>query len=253
MSERILKALMQLFAIIAPPESNAEERRSVVGLFLKQLLNQELVNVYLKVFDEYYDVYQKKQSEKTKRKKSISLSSVKVLKICTAINEELTQKQKIVVLIRLLEFIKADFGEITDQEFEFVDTVSDTFHIPLDEYKRIKAFVLYSFEEIPNSTRVLIIDNQQEYFHPKVKHLRSEFLEGQLRIFALSIADLHVLRYFGDQELYLNGQPVQHDKVYMLSTGSSIRNSKIKTVYYSDIISAFNVDKLKEKIEFEIN
>jgi len=52
MSERILKALMQLFAIIAPPDSEAAERRRVVGSFLKQQLNQELVDEYLKFFDE---------------------------------------------------------------------------------------------------------------------------------------------------------------------------------------------------------
>lgn len=252
MSERILKALMQLFAIIAPPDSNATERRSVVGSFLKQQLNQELVDEYLKVFDEFYDIYQKKQSSSTKIKKSISLSSVKVLKICTAINEELTQKQKIVVLIRLFEFIKSDFAEITDQELEFLETVSDTFHIPRDEYKRIKAFVLYTFDEIPNSSRVLLIDGAKDFTHPKVKHMHSEFLEGQIRVFSLSITDMHVVRFLGDGELYLNGQLLQQDKVYVLSTGSSIRNQKIRTIYYSDIISAFNIDKMADRIVFEI-
>lgn len=252
MSERILRALMQLFAIIAPPDSDAAERRGVVGSFLKQQLNQELVDLYLKVFDEYYAIYQKKQSEKTKRKKSISLSSVKVLKICTAINEELTQKQKVVVLIRLLEFIKADFGEITEQEQEFVEAVADTFHISMDEYQRIKAFVLYSFDEIPNSSRILIIDNQKEYFHPKVKHIFADNMTGQVRVFSLQSVNMHVMRYLGSKELYLNGQLLQEDKVYVLSTGSSIRNSKIKTIYYSDIISTFNIDSLKEKIVFEV-
>jgi ABC transport system ATP-binding/permease protein len=94
MSERILKALMQLFAIIARPESNAEERRSVVGLFLKQQLNKELIEEYLKVFDHFYDVYQEKQSDTALRKKRIAGSSVKVLKICTEINKELTQNKK---------------------------------------------------------------------------------------------------------------------------------------------------------------
>ena len=54
MSEEILKALMQLFAIIARPESNATDRRSVVESFLKRQLNQELVSVYLEVFDNFY-------------------------------------------------------------------------------------------------------------------------------------------------------------------------------------------------------
>ena len=95
MSESILKALMQLFAIIAPPESNAKERRLVVGSFLKQQLNKELVEEYLKVFDTFYDEFQKRQSVKKRRNKSIAVSSVKILKICTQINEELSQKQKI--------------------------------------------------------------------------------------------------------------------------------------------------------------
>ena len=34
---------MQLFAIIAKPQSNDSERRGVVEAFLKRLLNQELV------------------------------------------------------------------------------------------------------------------------------------------------------------------------------------------------------------------
>ena len=54
MSDEILRALMQLFAIISRPEGNASDRRMVVESFLQRQLNQELVAVYLEVFDEYY-------------------------------------------------------------------------------------------------------------------------------------------------------------------------------------------------------
>ena len=180
MSERILKALMQLFAIIAPAESNPEERRSVVESFLRQLLNQELIVEYLKVYDEFIEIYQKKESE-TKKRKSISLSSVKVLKICTAINEELTQRQKIVVLVRLLEFIKADFKEaITEQEHEFVETVSDSFHISREEYEEIKHFIIPDFRSIPSSSEVLLIDKNEKPKIDGIKHLTSLGLQGQI-------------------------------------------------------------------------
>ena len=45
MSERILKALMQLFAIISESEDEgvSKDRRSIVQLFLKMELNKELV------------------------------------------------------------------------------------------------------------------------------------------------------------------------------------------------------------------
>jgi len=96
MSESILKALMQLFAIIAWPEEkgiSVGDRRTIVESFLKLQINQELVNAYLRVFDSYYNLYQQKLSEKSKSVKRASSSSVRLLKICTEINNQLTQQQ----------------------------------------------------------------------------------------------------------------------------------------------------------------
>ena len=53
MSERILKALMQMFAIIARVDGINDNGRLIVQSFLKQQLNQELVDQYLKIFDEF--------------------------------------------------------------------------------------------------------------------------------------------------------------------------------------------------------
>src|SRR6056297_1681590 len=160
MSEPILRALMQLFAIIAHPISNAGERREIVEYFLKRQINQEAVKRYLGIFDHYYAIHQEKLKEKSKRKKRTASSSVRVLRICTEINEELTQKQKNVVLVRLLEFIKSG-GEITQQQLAFLSTVVDVFHIPEEEYSLISSFVLNPFEELPASKQLLIVDNNE--------------------------------------------------------------------------------------------
>ncbi|MDD2279895.1 MAG: TerB family tellurite resistance protein, partial [Bacteroidales bacterium] len=164
MSESILKALMQLFAIIGHPETEQNEddkfdRRSVVESFLKQQLNQELVREYLKVFDYYYELYQEKQSEKSLTKKRTSSSSVRVLKICTHINEELTQQQKVVVVVRLLEFVKSNDGTITEQEMAFISTVAETFFIPENEFNRIHKFVIDNLTDLPDYDNVLVIND----------------------------------------------------------------------------------------------
>ena len=78
MSDRILRALMQLFAIIARPDSDAGDRRPVVEDFLKQQLNKELVEKYLKIFDEYYEQYQARNNREGKKRQTIAASSVKV-------------------------------------------------------------------------------------------------------------------------------------------------------------------------------
>ncbi len=249
MSERILKALMQLFAIIARPESNKEDRRHVVESFLNQLLNKELVLEYLNVFDEFYYHFQEKQKKKSRKR--VALSSVKVLKICTEINTELIQKQKTVVLIRLLEFIKSDSEVITEQELEFVETVASTFNISIEEYSHIKSFVLNSIKNIPFSPHILIIDKNNKHRHPEVKHIRSKGMIGEIKILNIESTNMQIFRYDGAKELYLNGQLIPKDKVNVLTAGSSIRNPSIKPVYYGDIVSKFKLDLLKSRIVFE--
>ena len=250
MSEQILKALMQLFAIIAHPASNASDRRSIVEYYLKRQLNQEAVNTYLKVFDHYYEIHQEKLSEKSKRKKRTSSSSVRVLKICTQINEELSQRQKYVVLVQLLEFIKSG-GEITEQEMAFVTTVSDTFHIPEEEFKLMRNFVFLTYDELPDTKNLLLIDNQQELPHKETHHIFSPALKGQLRVLEVASSNIYFIKYIGESELYLNGQLLEKDKINILTNGASIRNPKIKPIYYGDIIGQFNIDKIKSRIVFE--
>ncbi len=250
MSEQILKALMELFAIIARPESDASDRRTVVSSFLKRMLNQELVNDYLKVFDEYYSKHQILHIERGAKR--IGPDSVKILKICDQINKELTQKQKIVVLVRLFEFVNSDDDEITDQEFEFISAVAVSFYIDEKEYNRIKEFTINPFNSIPNSSNILIIDNNSSHSSQKIKHIYSEFLEGQLRILRVTTSNMYLMRYIGEHEMYLNGQLLQEDKVHVLYTGSSIRNHHIKPIYFSDIVSVFRDERLKSRIVFEI-
>ena len=259
MSESILKALMLLFAIIARPVTGDEpegsdysDRRRVVEEFLKNQLNQELVTEYLKVFDYYYNLYQEKQSEKSKSKKRTSSSSVRVLKICSQINEELIQQQKVVVLIRLLEFVKPEEGEVTEQEMAFISTVSETFYIPETEFTLLRDFVLNPFEQILPHPNILVVNNDKHYEKLGIKHIYSENILDEIKIVFVESANILFLRYKGNHELYLNGHLVQNDKIFVLNNGSSIRNSKIKPIYFSDIVGRFAQDKIKEKIVFDV-
>src|SRR4051812_34886861 len=119
MSEQILKALMQLFAIIARVENINDNGRTIVQSFLRQQLNNELAEQYLVIFDDFLKSHHQVSQKKDGTAKRTSLNSVKILKICTQINNELTQVQKIVVLIRLIEFINSN-DSIAEQELEFV-------------------------------------------------------------------------------------------------------------------------------------
>ncbi len=244
MSERILKALMQLFAIVARPQSDANDRRQVVASFLQLQLNKELVEKYLLIYDEFYEQYQAKQG-----KKALAANSVKVLKICSAINEELTQKQKIIVLVRLLEFIKSE-EDPTEQEFEFVSTVSDAFNVAQEEYVELKNYVLDDFTAIPYTKNLLVISSNKQVPEPS-KTIYSESITGEIKVFNIASVNMQMFRSHGIPELTLNGQLLPEERVNFLTPGSSLRHTKIKPIYFSEILSAYNVDKSKARIVFE--
>lgn len=249
MSEQILKALMELFAIIARPESHGKDRRTVVESFLRRQLNEELVNDYLDVFDAYYSKHQALQIERGEKR--IGPDSVKILRICNDINKELTQKQKFIVLVQLFEFAKADKLEISEQEMEFIGIVTESFYITREEEILLKEFTTNSFDNIPVSKDLLVINNKVSDHHAENKHLFYEFLDGHLWIVHIPTANLYFLRYIGENEMYLNGQLLQQDKVYVLNPGTSIRNHLIKPLYYSDIVSKFKEDEQQHRIIFE--
>ncbi len=250
MSEKILKALMQLFALIANPVISEAGRIATVEAFLKQQLNYELVKEYLKVYDDFYAKYQKRHSKSTRRK-IIAVSAVKILTICTLLNEELTHKEKIIVLIRILEFIKID-GIVHEQEEEFVNIVADSFNVEEQEYIELKNFIIKKVVKETLDSNILIINS---IARPTIKnkHIYAAGLVGQITVFSIKSVSIHIFTFTGEKELYLNQQFLNHNKVHILSTGSAIRNRKIRPIYYSEIISTYNFDKIKSRIVFEVD
>jgi ABC-type multidrug transport system ATPase subunit len=251
MSERILKALMQLFSIVSDTEELTANSRNIVESFLKQQLNQQLVKEYLRLYDDFIEAKNKK-SEGSKRKKRTSVNSVKVLLICTQINEELAQKQKIIVLIRLIEFIYAN-NHPSEQELEFINTVSETFNIPPEEFNHCLEFTKKSIDEKFDSPCVLVINSKKENELKESKHIYSEGINGELRILKIETVNLFFVRYYGDSELYMNGILINKTRSHILSQGSSIRSSRVQPIYYSDIISSYFKDDNAEKIVFNVD
>jgi ABC-type multidrug transport system ATPase subunit len=251
MSERILRALMQMFAIIAKVDGINNTGRQIVQSFLKQQLNLEQVDTYLRIFDEYLESHQNASKRKEGAAKRTSLNSVKVLKICTQINQELEQLQKVIVLIRLLEFIYSS-NEISDQEFQFVNTVAETFNIPNEEFLLLKSFIEDSSDQIPNSPDILVINNKEKGYGNQSKHIYCEPLTEDVRIVQTKSVSMYALRIYGKIELQLNGQGISRERVHIFTPGSSIRSSKVKPIYYSDIISRFLSDESQARITFEV-
>jgi ABC transport system ATP-binding/permease protein len=255
MSEKILETLMQLFAIIAKPQSNDKERRGVVEAFLKRLLNQELVNEYLSTYDKEFEEARKKL-EKSSAERREGAIAIRIRKLCKEINEQgqLDQEQRIVVVIQVLEFCNSGGQEVSSLELGFISTLAEGLNITSDEYDIIEKFVLNPFTNIPPTNDILIINGIKDFDSKEAKHLYKDLLKGHIWILFVPSVNKYFVRFTGTGELTMNGQLLQEDKVYPLSQGSSIKGYKISPIYYWDVTMQFLKEEFKaSRVVYEVN
>jgi ABC transport system ATP-binding/permease protein len=178
MSEEILKALTQLFAIITKQDGGVtENERQFVITFFRTELDQDSIKEYLELYDEISGYNKLKSGEEEKNKLTSVKDSVKTLGICKKINKTLTQKQKVVVLIKLLELIGSD-KNFTPQRIEIINTVSTVFNIDQKEYDLIEKFITAEKIDELNFADILVLNSSQEKSAELQKHLHAHIHES---------------------------------------------------------------------------
>ncbi|MCU0378243.1 MAG: ATP-binding cassette domain-containing protein [Bacteroidales bacterium] len=252
MNEKILNTLMHLFAIIAPAQGSETDRRRVVESFLRPQLNQEGVDAYLKIFDNYYSEAQQRLKKGNEARRNAAIS-VRIIKICFDIGAQLTLNQKIIVLVQLLEYCRSEGSEVSTTELEFIVTAAEGFNVNREDYELIQTFVLSKRSEVPESSQILVIDNNRGHDFTKTRHIFNESIRGQVRVLNLPQADMLFVRSFGTGELLLSGQLRHEDKVYLFERGASLKYMSSKPIYYSEVIRHFLDEKaLASRVVFEV-
>ncbi len=250
MSEEILKALMELFALIVKQDGGMilDEREYVSG-FLNKQLSHESAREYLALFDEHAGPVIEKSAEKAPASPSVR-DSVKVLGICKKINRTLNQEQKVVVLMRLYELVNAD-RRFTPQRMNIINTVAEVFKISPDEFAATEQFVKNNDpEQLHNSSILVLYPGHSEC------ELCKRMLTGyqDIMIFFLRIAsvDLYFVKYFSDEQMFLNGLPISPGQVYSFAKGGTLRSSMGYPIYYSDVSATFLSDVIIHKLSFNV-
>ncbi len=245
MSEPLLKAIIQLFAIVAKEDEVTNEERLQIEAFLVDHLNKNAVKRYMDEFDRYCSTITVNATVDTKEEQK------RILDICQHINTELTQKQKVVIILELMGIILAD-EHISEREAELLKTIGGAFNIPETEIDAIKTFVIGKSPEALQLEKVLIIDELEDS-NTKYAHLKRAGLKGFIALLHVGIADAYFIKYHGPADIFLNGVPLKSGKIAVLATGSTIRADKANPVYFGDVISKFIKTGHEKKISFEAN
>ncbi len=253
MSEEILKALMQLFGLIAKQDGGVEANETeYVKTFLKQQLNAEAVEEYYSLFLKFSkDSKLPKEEEEGKVKLTSMKDSVKILGICKKINKKLNKEQKVVVLLRLYELVNAD-RKFTEQRMAIINTVADVFKLPKEEINAIETYTVNNDLSKLDIEDVLLVNHESPLLEYS-KHIQSGEIDGNVIILRVKSAGLYFVRYTGTQDLFLNGLLINNRRIYLFPKGSFIKLPKGQPVYYTDVVSRFMSDSSVSKISYEVD
>lgn len=289
MSEEILRALIQLFALTAKQDGGIEDKElQYVESFLIQQLGVEAAQEWLLDFKKQVGLIldekalrkqareRQKQLElekelannpeaRAKMEKDKELTSVresvKILGICKKINKNINQQQKIVVYVRLFELVNTS-KKFTEQRMAIINTVGEVFNInpdaaaiaegAQDVLKDSKAFVENNDSMQFDSPSILVISDN-EYSFKNTKTIRCEGLDSDIFILRVTTQELYFMRYTGTHDVFLNGQAIFADRIYSFAPGATLKLSKGKPVYYSDVVATFQADKTFTNLSFNCN
>ncbi len=250
MSEEILKALMELFALIVKQDGGILiSERDYVSVFLNKQLTKEAVEEYLSFFDQHAGPIIKQGSVKESLAPSVK-DSVKILGICKKINRTLNQEQKVVVLMRLYELVNSD-QQFTLQRMNIINTVAEVFKISSEEFAATEQFVKNNDPAKLSNPAILVLRPGDEECG-LCKKMHTGYQDTTIFILRVASVDLYFIKYISSDQLYLNGLPIRSGIVYSFAKGGSVKSQQGHAIYYSDISSTFLSDIIIHKISFAV-
>jgi ABC transport system ATP-binding/permease protein len=254
MSEPILMALVQLFAIVAADGKKdlSGKSRKIVESFLQYHLSNQELEEYMKLFDELVFFHQPMDDTPVHHD-----MTDKITAICNKVNKGLPQRDKVIVFIKFMEFLdegrKAVYGAdepAGELELKYIRAIGTSFNLGGTEFTDLQQFVKDPFSRVIDRDKLLIIDSVAEAEAHEYKHIFREHLDGRLVILYISTVRNFICRYIGYDEIYLNGHNILPFRTFVLDHGSILKSLKTQPVYYTDIASKFLQAKEKVSIEF---
>jgi ABC-type multidrug transport system ATPase subunit len=254
MSEELLKAIIQLFAIVTR-ERITEEERTDIKEFLALHLNRDAIKYYLNLFDEFASSYQAEATSNNGENIDVETQQfvddwAKIMQITKKVNQALTMQQKQVLIVKIIELVFVE-NEISERQSNLIFYIGQALKIDQHDVKELRDFVTGQDIDELESKHILIIDEGYEAGAGKT-HPGPRIVEKNMTglIAILKMSETYFIKYLGISVIYLNSIPLKSRRIDVFPTGSTIRGDKIESIYYSDIIGKFLVEESQSKITF---
>lgn len=242
MSEALLNAILRLFAIVAKEDEVTHHERDQIKQFLEDHVSRNAIEGYMAQFDQFVKNIPSKTGDEAER--------TYLRALCAEIMPELTQKQKVVILLEILRIVQAD-KNVTSRETDLVDEIGNTLRIVPEEKEAVSVFVSGTEASSLDHASILVVDANPSENLKHAKHILRSHLNGVLAVLYLEQSDIYFIKYLGTTSVFLNGVPVQSGKINVLAVGSLLRWDKDEPVYYGDLLNKLKQLGNYPKLTFE--
>ncbi len=239
MSEKLLKAIIQLLVIVAKEEGIVDEtEKASVRDFLQENVSREDYTSYLRVLDQYIEEVSTGTDDKGE-----------IQKLANDINQALTRPQKLVIMLRVMELIMAD-QKITPREEELLYFLGECFFFDKSVVDGIKTFVTAQSKDDFSSEFSIIVSGDDPSNKSGLKQIRLVGLRGHIAFFRVPGIEIYFFKYAGGELLTLDGLLISPGKIKILPNGSSLKGKRTDRLYFSDILTSYREEVAETKISF---
>jgi len=240
-NEIVTASLLKLYGTIASLNKDVNDLliRGYVESFLEKNFNKNTVKLQLHNFDVELKRY--------KKQKHLDVEQT-IRNVGATVNKELPIKQKYLILIYFLQFVKfwqnnpISIKKHDDNANSAIDYLVDSLKINKQEYIDLKHYINNSFTQIAEKNKVLLVHDNPYLQVRGVRTLKHANLEGDLVFYHVKPINTYILKYRGDSFLRLQNKDLYSNHIYFFDKGSSLKSEKIKPIYYSSVVSCFLSD-----------
>ncbi|NOS56847.1 MAG: ATP-binding cassette domain-containing protein [Cyclobacteriaceae bacterium] len=252
MSEELLKAVIQFFAIVSK-ERITEDERAIIKEFLSLHLNQDGTRYYLSLFDDFCKDNRRLANGSLENLDEATQEFVddwaQIMQISKKVNQALTTQQKAVLVIKIIELVFAD-ENLSERQSNLIFYISEALKISPKDFRAMRSFVLgHDIDELASKNILVIDEGSDEVNHPGPRIIARN-LTGLIAVLRLQDTETYFIKYLGITPLTLNGVTLKSRKIAVFPTGSTIRGSKIEPIYYSDVVGKFLFEESDNEISF---
>jgi len=236
MNESLLRSLLRLFFVVVEPEQKglSKEAIAVIAKFLEKDFSRDEISEYLSEIEAAVKIDLTGDSDDSEELVHTSISQ-----ICNQINSEFEQHQKVWLALQLIEFI-GDTGYTTPKSIELIQLISSEFNISLEEFNNGKDFILsQNPESLPSTSNILSICDSRSESESNHKYIYHRTKGSVIYILRIASTNTLLVKFFGNNEFFLNSRLIKHGRAYIFGAGSVMRSQNTEPLYYSNVISVF--------------